>query len=665
MRNWLVTFLATLLFLLLFPASVSAQSWQHIGPAGGDVRSLVADPNDARVLYLGTSDGHLFHSRDGGESWRLLSRIGTRDDVVVMTLLVDARDSNVLFAGTWTLSGTHGGGVYRSEDQGRTWRPSGLDGQTVRMLAQSPSQPDTLVAATIEAVYRSRDAGKHWTRISPGNHEDLRNFDSVAFDPRDSDVVYAGTYHLAWRTMNAGASWHPIHRGMIDDSDVMSVKIDRRNPEHIFATACSGMYRSENRGDLWRKIQGIPATARRTHFIEQDLSRHDVLYAGTTQGLWKSIDDGVTWKRMSPANWSIIGLTTDPKHPDRLVLGVERRGIEISTDDGATFRSSNEGFHHQQVFASATDPERPDRVLVVLTNSTTPAMATSDGGRTWVPLGPGLRVEELRRVYGGPAGWWASLQRGGLMRYDEKKAAWVRAGRVKMDIPPPKPSKTAKKGAPRTAPVEKFRQLYEVIHDLAFSKDLWLAATPRGLMASRDRGETWSDFSIAGTVNAATHSVHLGADGQQVWVLLTRALLFSSDSGKTWNQHAVTFGDFGNVRLHSAADGTLAVTSNRGLFLSRDGGVEWWQADIPGLVILDFAALDNLYVASSGSGGLFVSRDHGKEWTSEQDFSAETRFPVLMRPGQSALILAASSTEGLHRLELKSSVAQAIPTGRQ
>jgi photosystem II stability/assembly factor-like uncharacterized protein len=664
MRNWLVTLIAAFLSFLLFPASVSAQNWQHVGPAGGDVRSLVSDPNDARLLYLGTSDGHVFNSRDGGENWRLLTRVGRRDDVVVMTLLVDTRDSNVLFAGTWTLSGTSGS-VYRSEDRGLKWRPSGLEGQTVRMLTQSPSQPDTLVAATIEGVFRSRDAGRHWTRISPDNHEDLRNFDSVAFDPRDPDVIYAGTYHLAWRTLDGGVTWQPIHRGMIDDSDVMNVKIDRRNPEHIFATACSGMYRSENRGGLWRKIQGIPASSRRTHFIEQDLSRHDVLFAGTTQGLWKSIDDGVTWKRTTPAAWSIIGLVMDPKNPDRLVLGVERRGIEISTDGGATFRSSNEGFHHQQVIASATDPERPERVLVVLTNSTTPIMTTSDSGRRWAPLGPGLRVEELRRVYGGSTGWWASLQRGGLMRYDERKAAWVRAGRVKMDIPPPKPSKATKKASPRTALVEKFRQMYEVVHDLAFSIDLWLAATPRGLMASRDRGETWSDFTIAGAGNAPTHSVHLSVDGQQIWVLLTRALVFSSDGGKTWNQHAITFGDFGNLRLHRAPDGTLAVASNRGLYLSRDGGKEWWQAHLPGLVILDFAASDNLYLASSGSGGLFVSHDQGKEWAPVEDFSAQTLFPILMRPGQSALILAASSTEGLHRMEVKSGVAQTVPTGQQ
>jgi len=133
------------------------------------------------------------------------------------------------------------------------------------MLAQSASNPEILAAATLDGVFRSRNLGHRWERISPAGHDDLRNFDSVAIDPADPDLIYAGTYHLAWKTTDGGVRWVPMHRGMIDDSDVMDIQIDRTNPQRIFATACSGMYRSENQGELWAKIQGIPATARRTH----------------------------------------------------------------------------------------------------------------------------------------------------------------------------------------------------------------------------------------------------------------------------------------------------------------------------------------------------------------------------------------------------------------
>ena len=74
-------------------------------------------PGSTRTLFLGTSDGHVFGSRDGGEHWELLGRIGEHHDDVIMSMVVDPRSANTLYATSWTLS-SHGGGVYRSADAG-------------------------------------------------------------------------------------------------------------------------------------------------------------------------------------------------------------------------------------------------------------------------------------------------------------------------------------------------------------------------------------------------------------------------------------------------------------------------------------------------------------------------------------------------------------------
>lgn len=645
-------------------APLPAQTWQPVGPPGGDIRSLAADPNDNRVIYMGTSDGHVFTSRDGGDSWSLLSRVGERQDTVVMYLLVHARDSRIIYAGTWTLGGI-GGGVYRSDDRGRSWRYMGLDGLTVRMLAQSSTEPQTLVAATVQGVYRSTNAGKNWELITPTNHDDLRNFDSVAIDPRDAQAIYAGTYHLAWKTLDGGRNWVPIHRGMIDDSDVMHLGIDRQNPDRIFATACSGMYRSENRGELWAKIQGIPATARRTHFLQQDPQQPQTLYAGTTQGLWKSIDDGTSWKRMTPAQWSLIGLVLDGKRPGRLVVGIERQGIQISEDGGNTFRASNRGFYHQQVVSFGVDPQRPERMLVVLTNQTSPVLVTHDGGSTWSPLASNLRIEQLRRVYGTPAGWWASLQGGGLLRYDEKKSSWVRTGAVKVNVATPKPAPSkapAKSRKPQRVPAEAARPLNEVVYDLGFSRELWLAATEHGVLASRDQGATWTQFAPASLGTSPAHALHVSADGSEISVLAPRALFSSSDAGSTWAHQNVGFENSGVLRLHVVDANTLAVTSSRGMFISRDAGQHWGQANLPELVISDFAFAEGIFVASTQSRGLYLSHDRGKTWEPMEERGAEARFLFLKRLGESATVLAASSTEGLHALQVGALRARAQQT---
>src|SRR5580700_3351817 len=175
--------------IALAAASVaSAQTWRQVGPPGGTVISLEADPHDANKLYLGTSDGHVFNSTDEGGHWQLLSRIGTGQDDVITHILVDARDSNRLYASTWTLS-SGGGGVYRSDDAGRSWHIIGLAHETVRAIAQATNNQHIFVAGALTGVYRSVDDGATWERITPEHHQALRNFDSTASDPRDDNTT--------------------------------------------------------------------------------------------------------------------------------------------------------------------------------------------------------------------------------------------------------------------------------------------------------------------------------------------------------------------------------------------------------------------------------------------------------------------------------------------
>ena len=283
--------------------SSPAQTWRQVGPPGGTVISLEADSHNIKKMYLGTSDGHVFFSNDEGASWRLISRIGTGQDDVITHILVDPRDSNRLYASTWTLY-SGGGGVYRSDDAGHSWHVIGLAHETVRALAQAPTNPKILVAGSLTGVYRSTDDGANWTLITPAKHEDLRNFDSVAFDPRDENTIYAGTYHLPWKTTNGGKDWFPIKAGMIDDSDVMSIVVDPTNPENVHATACSGIYHSVNGAQNWTKYKGIPFVFRRTQLIRQDPQNPQTLYAGTTSGLWKTTNEN-DFKRITPGDWVI------------------------------------------------------------------------------------------------------------------------------------------------------------------------------------------------------------------------------------------------------------------------------------------------------------------------------------------------------------------------
>jgi photosystem II stability/assembly factor-like uncharacterized protein len=651
---------------LVAASAVPAQTWRQVGPPGGTVISLEGDPKDSKKLYLGTSDGHVFSSNDQGQHWQLLSRIGTGQDDVVTHIIVDSRNSNHLYASTWTLY-SGGGGVYRSEDAGRNWHLIGLQKETVRALAQSPTNPKVFVAGSLTGVYRSKDDGNSWERISPANHEDLRNFDSVAFDPKDENIIYAGTYHLPWKTTDGGKNWTSIKKGMIDDSDVMTMIVDPANPSNVHATACSGIYRSLDSGETWKRYAGIPFIYRRTQLIRQDPQHPDTLYAGTTSGLWKTTNEGADqWKRLTPLEWVVNAIVIDPKNPERLIIGTERQGVQISENGGTTFAAANNGFHHQHILDVAMDNDRPERALVVLTFDTNAFIATKDGGNTWTTLGPGLKRTDLRHVYAAPSGWLASLSAGGLMRYDEATNKWSKFGAYisgASALPASQPL-TKGKAAATKRPAARgsagaSKPFSFQVNDLFFTSNAWFAATSGGVLISLDKGATWRSASSDPFAKQPAQSLEASLDGSQIWAISQRNLLYSSDSGKHWDAKELNFASAGNLHLHKVDDSNLYLTSNMGLYVSRDAGKNWNRADIRDLQFQDVAGSGAALVASLQKHGLITSFDSGKSWQRVNDPVAEGYFPVL-QARRNGSVVAASATEGILTLETGARSAEGV-----
>jgi photosystem II stability/assembly factor-like uncharacterized protein len=649
---------ALLALALLFSLPLCGQTWQSLGPPGGDVRTMGHDPRQPGRLYLGTADGHVFGSGDAGAHWRLLGRVGSRLDGVVAAILVDPRNSQTLYAAMWTQDPSAGGGVFRSDDGGTTWRESGLIGQAVRALAQAPSDPDVLVAGTLGGVFRSNDAGDTWRRISPDADVELRNLDSVAVDPRRSDTIYVGTFHLPWRSSDGGRSWTPIPAGMIDDSDVMSILVDRSDPQRVYASACSGIYRSENGADLWQKVQGIPFSARRTNVIAQDSLHPGSIFAGTTEGLWKSDNAGSAWRRMTPADWVINAVDLPAGHPGRVVLGTEELGVMVSDDGGEHFRSSNDGFNHRQIAEVAVDPNRPGRILAVLSHASEPVLATDDGGQSWAPLGSGLAAHQIKRIFASPDGWWVALEAGGLMRYDARDGAWVRAGTPVGAADRPLEAATPARREPRSPGAASATPALDfVVNDIAFAAMRWFAATESGLFVSEDRGVHWQPLPLGPAANLPVASVRASADGRSLWVVSLRGLVFSSDGGIHWTWHDLPLAAGGALRLDLApapVEGqTLVAAALNGLFISRDAAGTWQQAaaGLPEVPIEGFAMVGRVFVASLRLGGLFLSLDEGRTWNRVAGTLAEGFFPVVAASGEGNRILAASASDGLYAVE--------------
>ena len=645
-----------LIVLLLAATSGRAQTWKPLGPPGGDVRTLTVDPSHPARIFLGTADGHIFGSQDSGAHWTLVGRASSRLDAVITAIVVDPRDGNTLFASSWTRDSAVGGGVFRSADGGRTWSGAGLAGQAVRALAMAASDPNVLVAGTLDGIYRSLDASRSWERISPERHEELRNLDSLAIDPRDPQIIYAGTFHLPWKTVDGGGTWHPIHEGMIDDSDVMSLLIDGENSRRIYASACSGIYRSDDSATQWRKIQGIPYTARRTYAIAQDPKQPDRVYAATSEGLWKTADGGITWRRTTPESWVVNTVVVSDGNPGRVLIGTEELGVLASDDAGEHFRDANAGFEHRQILALAIDEKQPDRILAVLAHAPEPILATEDDGRTWLPLGLGLRAEQALRVYAAPDGaWWASLTRGGLMRYDAAKKTWKQAGTVVGEAADAKPPASRRGRKPAGNAAGGPRHLLDVVTDLAFGSKEWYAATSRGLLVSSNQGATWRLKQVGPLASLPVQSVRVSLNGERIRVVSLRGLIFSDDGGNSWTWHDLPMQSGGAVTLyaHAGDENTLVAGARNGLYISRDAGKTWQQAasGLPATPVQDFAATGGVFVASMRTGGLYVSSDSGRTWDRVPGSRADGSFAAVGASNEPGVIFAASTTEGLYKVE--------------
>ena len=184
------------------------------------------------------------------------------------------------------------------------------------------------------------------------------------------------------------------------------------------------------------------------------------------------------------------------------------------------------------------------------------------------------------------------------------------------------------------------------INDLTFTNSGWYAATSSGVLVSRDRGTSWKLPARDEFVKQAAQSLDASTDGSHVWAIAQHNLIYSADGGAHWDAKELAFASAGNLRIHRLDDSNLLITSNSGLYVSKDAGREWNRADIRDLQFQDAAGFGNALVVSLQRHGLLASFDGGKSWQRVNSPLAEGYFPVVRTRRDGALV-AASATEGL------------------
>jgi photosystem II stability/assembly factor-like uncharacterized protein len=314
--------------------------------------------------------------------------------------------------------GVNNGGVWKSDDYGRTWAPIFDEAPTgsVGDLAVSPSHPDVLYVGSGEGLHRpdlgvgdgifkSTDGGKAWRHVGL---PDVQQVGRLVVHPTDPDIVFvAGMGHPygpneergVFRTTNGGRSWEKVLY-VNHNTGASQVEIDPSDPRTIYAALWehregpwengsfsgpnTGLYKSVDGGTTWRRLtKGLPVADRGEQFIfaiaPGNPRRLYTLVGGrSTAGVFRSNDGGETWARVSDDRRLGVDLKVHPANAD-IVFAAGT--CEYRSDDGGrtwtAIKGAPGGDDPQRLWIN---PLQPDIMLLTADQGAT---ITVNGGRTW------------------------------------------------------------------------------------------------------------------------------------------------------------------------------------------------------------------------------------------------------------------------------------------
>jgi photosystem II stability/assembly factor-like uncharacterized protein len=353
---------------------LSALRYRHIGPfRGGRVKAATGVVGKPGLFYFGAVNGGVFKSDDYGRTWTPI--FDDQDSASIGAIAVAPSNPDVVYVGSGEgmqrpdLS--TGDGLYRSKDGGKTWQHLGLrDGQQIPQIVVDPKDPARLYIAVLghpygpnaeRGLYRSTNGGETVEKVL-GPGPDVGAVE-VVIDPSNSRTLLAAL----WEARQA-----PWENGELTGPG-------------------SGLYKSRDGGTTWRKIEGgLPGAA-------EGLGRIGLAYAPSKPsrvyatvgaqakgGLYRSDDGGETWARttedvrVTDRADDFAEVKVHPRDPDTVFTASVVAWK--STDGGKTFaafRGAPGGDDYQKFWI---DPARPDTILLA---SDQGVVITVNGGRTW------------------------------------------------------------------------------------------------------------------------------------------------------------------------------------------------------------------------------------------------------------------------------------------
>ncbi len=428
--------------------------YRLIGPFRGG-RSLTAAgiPGDPTTYYFGATGGGVWKSTDGAMTWSsVFDKEGTS---AIGSIAVANSNHNILYVGTGEacIRGniSHGDGVYKTLDGGKTWKNVGLkDSRAIGKVIINPANPDIAFVAALGHVYgpntergifRTTDGGKTWEKVLYKD-ENTGGID-VAFDPHNPNILFAALWQArrtSWsmddggpgsglyRSNDGGTTWKHIEEHGLPKGPYGKIGVAvASNSDRVYAlieahSADGGLYRSDDGGESWQLVNPDHSLWQRPWYymhVIADPRDENVLYIMDVES-YKSTDGGHLFNKVAVPHGDNHGLWIDPQNTRRMIASNDG-GVTVTLDGGKNW-SREDNQPTAQFYHVITDSATPYRVYGPQQDSGTVAIVSrSDDGS--------IDKSDWYDVGGGEAGYiapdprdpdivYAADYQGNITRYD-------------------------------------------------------------------------------------------------------------------------------------------------------------------------------------------------------------------------------------------------------
>jgi len=585
---------------------------------------------------MGTVGGGMWKTEDAGISWDNISD-GFFKTASVGAVAVAESDPNVIFVGMGEhaprgVMTSHGDGVYRSTDAGRTWKHMGLTKtRHISRIRIHPSNPDVVYVAaqgTIygpnpeRGIYRSTDGGKNWKLIH--HIDNITGAADLSMDMTNPRILYASMWDYqrhpwtvrsggpgsgVWKSTDGGDTWDQLKDGLPKAMGKVSVDVSRANPDVVYANveaelSKSGVYKSTDGGKKWKLVCKDRITvARAWYYIEiyADPLDENIVYVMNAPYL-KSVDGGKTFTPIRVPHGDQHDMWINPKN-NKNIINANDGGSNISFNQGQSW-SSQSNQPTAQFYRVIADNQFPYHIYGGQQDNSCIAIAsrTNSGGigwKDWYSVAGGESAfvafdnpDDPQRVYGGS--------------YQGNISVWDRTTRERKDI-----MAYPVMGLGTLPKNQKYRFTWNapIITSPQDRKVIYHGANK--VLKSSDGGLSWMEISPDLTRNDTTkHGVGGGP--------------YTNEGAGGENYNTITY----LAASPHSADVLWAGSDDGLVHITRDGGANWSKITPPGLTECLVNAIDvsvhqpgTAYVVATRyrqndlSPNAYKTSDYGRTWT--------------------------------------------------